>query len=420
MPSKIVELRQRQHDLKAEGRGLLDTIEAESRELTEDEDTRIKAIESELDTLAADIQKEEQRMERAKKMAVSGGERVIDTVPNQGFGSLAEFAQSVHQACRPGGGSMMDERLYQAAPTNFHQETGATEGYMVPPEFRQAIWELVFGEPDLLNMVDMEPTSSNSVELLVDEDTPWGSSGVQANWRAEGSQMSATKLTTNARQVKLHELYAFVLATDELLQDAPRLNDRLTRKAAEAIRYKASDSIIYATGVGQPLGYFASGALVTQAKESGQAADTVVAKNVAKMYSRVLNPGRSVWIANSDVMPELMTMTIGDQPIWTAPSQGFQQAPGGFLLGRPVMLTEHAKTVGDVGDIQLIDPMGYYATRKQGGINFDTSIHLFFDYGVQAFRWTFRFGGQPYLSAPVSPDNGSNTKSHFVVLAART
>ena len=84
-----------------------------------------------------------------------------------------------------------------------------------------------------------------------------------------------------------------------------------------------------------------------------------------------------------------------------------------------MVLSEHSKTLGDKGDIQLIDPMGYYGLKKAAGVRFATSIHLYFDYGLQAFRWTVRFGGQPHLKAPVSPANGTNTKSHFVTLAER-
>jgi HK97 family phage major capsid protein len=113
-------------------------------------------------------------------------------------------------------------------------------------------------------------------------------------------------------------------------------------------------------------------------------------------------------------------MTIGDQPVFVLPQAGIQNAPGGFLLGRPVIFSEHCKTLGDKGDLQLVDlGGGYYSTTKAGGTKFDTSIHLYFDYGVEAFRWTVRAGGQPFLSAAISPANGSSTKSHFVVLDAR-
>lgn len=111
-------------------------------------------------------------------------------------------------------------------------------------------------------------------------------------------------------------------------------------------------------------------------------------------------------------------MTVGDRPIWMPPN-GLADAPGGMLLGLPVMLSEHARTLGDKGDLQLISPKGYYALKRESGPKFAQSMHLYFDYAIEAFRWTFRFGGQPHLSKPVDPANGAATKSHFVALAER-
>lgn len=422
----IAALKQEARETAKRLEDLLATAIEENRDLTEEEEAAETADNEKLVRLTKQIEKaealaartsiipEDDELEEKPKSGKKPAEPKKNAEMN-GFESFAEFGLAVKNASRPGGA--IDERL--AAPSNYHREGGSSDGYMVPPAMRDTIWDLVFNEGSILDMVDREPTNSNSVEMLADETTPWGATGIQAYWRSEGSQMTASRLDTDARQVKLNELYAFVSATDELLEDAPRLNRRLTNGAARAIRWKASDAIIYGSGAGQPQGWFGSGALVTVAKETSQTADTIVAANVAKMYSRSLNPGGSVWLANSDTLPQLMTMTLGDQPIWTPPSTGFQNAPGGFLFGRPVMLSEHAKTVGDKGDIQFVDPMGYYAVTKSTGVKFDSSIHLYFDYNVTAFRWTFRFGGQPYLSAPVSPANGSNTKSHFVVLAAR-
>lgn len=202
----------------------------------------------------------------------------------------------------------------------------------------------------------------------------------------------------------------------------PRLSDRLTRKAGQAIRYKANEAIVNGTGSGQPLGWFTSSAKVSVAKESGQTAATVVAANVAKMYARVINPGQAVWYINQDVLPQLLTMTLGNNSVWTPPATGFTNAPGGFLLGRPVQFLENCQTVGTQGDIQLVNPRGYYAITKGGGesIEFAESMHLFFDYNIDAFRWIFRLNGQPFASAPVTPAKGSTTRSHFVVLDTRS
>jgi len=401
---------------------------AEDRDLTEDEQAEQDGDQAKLARQLARIQSVETLM--ASTSQIGADPAVINApglVPatarpqydNGGFSNLAEFAQAVRQANPAAGqGFRVDERL--AAPTNVVMEQGDTAGsYLVPAEFRMQIVDLVYGEDDpVMNMFDPSPTSSNRVVGLGDETTPWGTSGVQAKWRVEGEQMTPSRMGLTPRETKLNELYAFVLATEELLEDAPRISDLLTRKAAGAIRWKAADAFIYGDGVEKPLGFFASDALVTISKESGQAADSIVAANIAKMYARVINPQQAVWLANGDVMPTVMAMQAGTSgPLLWQPN--YVQAPGGTLLGRPIIFSEHSKTVGDKGDLLLVNPNGYEAFRKQNGVSFADSIHLYFDYNIRAFRWIFRIGGQPVLSAPVSPNNGSSTKSHFVALEDR-
>lgn len=432
---KLAILRQRATDLKAEATTLLDKADADTDGvLSAEAEARYTEIEAELKTVAADIEKLEAVSDRRRRLdavvtaapQVPGVPRVTsneaDPVRTAGFRNLAEFAVSV-RAASPGGSGRVDPRLatLMAAPTGYMEGGGSVgEGYMLPTEFRDQIWDLVSDSGDILGDIDMEPTSARQVDWIADESTPWGATGVQANWRAEGSQMSASKQATKGRSLTLHELYAFVLATDELLEDAPRLNARLTTKSAQAIAWKASEAVMWGTGAGQPLGFMTAASLVTVAKESGQAADTLDDQNILKMYSRLLvAPGdRPFWLANRDIVPQLATLQIGDQPVWMPPN-GLIDAPGGMLLGLPVRYSEHSKTLGDLGDLVLGSFKGYYGARRTSGVQFAQSMHLFFDYGINAFRWTFRIGGQPHLSAAVSPANGSNSKSHFVALAER-
>ncbi|NMC84296.1 MAG: phage major capsid protein [Anaerolineaceae bacterium] len=415
-------LLQERIDLIAEGKQIFERAEKENRDLSTDEKSRDDEINVRLEVLNADIQRHEARRERERTaqalQRIEIHERIEDD-PKRGFADVADFALAVKSLYTPGG--LRDERLVMgAAPTDFHQESGASEGSMVPPAFRQEIWEVSLEEDALLPETDNEPTSSNSVEFLKDETTPWGATGVQARWRSEASQMSPSKLVTEGEQMRLHDLYAFVTATDQIMSDAPRLATRLTRKAGQAIRYKANSAIVGGTGTGQPLGYMKAGCLVSVAKESGQTANTVNANNIAKMYSRILGASGAIWHINQDVLPQLMLMTLGNQPIWTPPSSGFANAPGGILLGRPVRFSEHCETVGSQGDIQLVNlRAGYYSITNQGGIQFASSMHLYFDYGLQAFRWTFRMNGQPFLSKPITPAKGTSTRSHFVVLDVR-
>lgn len=444
--NKLAELQARLKELKSKGLKIVGAAETDERDMNEDELAQLEAVEDEISEVQANIEKAERVADARRRMeAVTGGEAAsidgqagpaqggsrgrnavhdLNPATTYGFKDLMEFAVAVREASGPGVG--FDQRLKMAAPTNFHTGGGdAGEGFSLPPQYRDEVFEVMEASDEFGPLVDEEQTSRRRVEMLANEETPWGSSGVQANWRSEGSQMTASKLADESRSLALHEIYAFVLATGELLEDAPRMAGRLTRRAGQALSWKKNAAMVYGTGSGQPLGWFNSSALVTVAKESAQTADTIVAENVLKMYSRLaVVPGDTPrWITNRNCVPELATMTIGDRPVWLPPAGLAGPADGGFLLGAPVIFSEHAKTVGDKGDLHLISGRGYYSVVRDAGPQMASSIHLYFDYNVEAFRWMTRFGGQPHLSAPIdAPSAGggsANSKSHFVSLAER-
>ena len=47
------------------------------------------------------------------------------------------------------------------------------------------------------------------------------------------------------------------------------------------------------------------------------------------------------------------------------------------------------------------------------------SMHLRFDYGETAFRFTFEADGQTWPNSPITPYKGAATLSPFVILEAR-
>ena len=392
--------------LKAEARAVaqrqqtrLQAAIDENRELTAEEEAADTADKEQLARLTAQIQRAEAAMTAAAAIGATPAQTPPANGPpgsvpaaarppldNAGFANLAEFAQAVRCANPAAGQSFrIDDRL--AAPGNVHMEQGDAAGsYLVPAEFRQQIVNLVFndGNDPIMDLIDPDPTASNRVVGLGDETTPWGNSGIVAAWRSEGEQMLPSRMALTPRETKLNELYAFVLATEELLEDAPRVATLLTNHAAAAIRWKAADAFMYGTGVEQPLGWMNSAATIAIAKEGGQAAATIVPVNVARMWARMIMPSQASWLINSDAMPQLMGLAAANgQPVWFP---NYQESPGGTLLGRPVVFNEHSRSIGQLGDIQFVNPNGYEAFRKQNGVSFADSIHLYFDYNIRAFR----------------------------------
>lgn len=336
-----------------------------------------------------------------------------------GFKSFGEYAFHVRNAAL--GNGRLDTRLQAAATTYGNEGSGPDGGFAVPPQFASEISTLALEEQSLLSMADNTPVSGNSMSFPKDETTPWGSTGITATWDGEGDAASQKKPVLGLDTLRLKKLRVLVPASDELLADSAAMTAHLTRKMSEAVLWKSNDAIVNGTGAGMPLGILSAASLVAQAKEAAQAADTIVAANIAKMYGRCMKGAGAnlVWLINPDAYAQIITMTLGDQPIWTAPTQGIAGAPDGLLMGRPIVLTDACDTVGDQGDIILANMAGYRAITKAGGEEFSESMHLWFDQDVTAFKLVFRMDGAPALAAAVTPPNSAVTRSHFVALAAR-
>jgi len=358
----------------------------------------------------------------------------IDGDPQRGFRSMGEFLMAIRGAAvnvRTGQG--MDRRLVAlyrgepqaAAPSTYGNEgSGADGGFLVPPTYSTNIFKLSLEEQALLPMTDGMPIEGNAMSLPKDETTPWGSNGVRAYWQAEASAGQQTKPIFGRADFRLKKLLALVPITDELLADATALGAYFEPAAARSIRWKTDEALCFGTGAGVPLGAFASPALIVVPKDSGQASNTLSTTNLANMIARLPagSYGNSVWMLNNDVLPALFTLTLGNYPIYLpagSPVGALQGSPYGTLLGRPIVVTQHAKSFSSQGDVMLADWRQYQSVTKAGGIQTATSMHLYFDADAMAFRSTFRVDGAPKMTAPISPANGSNTLSPFVVLQAR-
>lgn len=405
----------------------------EEATLTAEERTQFDALSAEVSELDGDIARTKAMIEATREggtVEVPDGR--IETAdnaaadPTHGFRSFGEFAQAVRAAGNLGA-PRVDERLTigaAAASSYANQGSGADGGFLVPPQYGRDIVTAAYDAVEaLLPMTDNIPLGeANQMAFPVDESTPWGG-GVTAYWTSEAQASQQSKASFAPAQMRLSKLTALVPITEEQLQDAPSLGAYLTSKTPEAIMWKTNEALWNGDGIAKPLGVFKAGALVTVSKESGQAAASIVLANITKMRARMpaASYRRAVWMINVDCLPQLDALAYGtamaNKPIYD-PSGG--EFGYGTLLGRPVMPTSHNETLGTKGDIALIDWKKYRTITKAAGVETATSMHFWFDQGIQAFRAIFRVDGQPSITKAVTPNKGSNTLSPFVVLETRS
>lgn len=406
-----------------------------NRVFTTEEQTQFDAHMKEAEDLQAQIERAEklEAMDKGATVAVEDTIVVEENVakdPKGGFSFVGEFMKAVHgaHAAKVSGGAV-DKRLLigAAAPgagTYANEGVGQDGGFLIPPEFGKEIFQLSLSDNALLPMTDDVIVSGNAMSFPRDETTPWGTNGVRAYWQGEAGAGQASKLNLGMNALRLKKLMALVPVSDEMLDDSNALASYLPKKIGASIQWKTNEAILFGPGGGLPAGALNSGAVITVAKDSGQSTGTLSATNLANMIARLPEGSfpNAVWIVNNDVLPALFTMTLGNYPIYLPAGSGvgaIKGSPYGTLLGRPVIVSQHANTFSSQGDVILVDLSYYQTITKGSGVQTATSMHLYFDADATAFRTTFRVDGQSKITQAIAPAKGTNKLSPFVQLGAR-
>lgn len=422
--------------------------------LTDEQESQYQGLEAESDRLTVELDKlraEDEKAERREKAAAildnarrssrtttpSGFQSVrniraaVAEDPKRGFKNLADFALEITENhVNP----RTSDRLMQAAagtPTQ-SQYINADGGVLVPPAFSKTIWDRVLMKSNsLLSMCDQIPVDqgveSVTIPAINETSRADGSrqGGVRGYWKSEMTGMTGSSMKFRELKLSPHELYVFIFITDKLLRNAPTTAARMLETgAADEISFKIGDSIINGDGAGKPVGIVGHTATVSVAKETGQAASTVLYENLSKMWARCHGNWRSgaVWFTNQDVETALRNLQFpvgtGGIPVYLPPG-GASDTPYSQLFGRPIIPIEYCQTLGTVGDI-ILGNLNAYAAGVKGLADASYSMHLKFDYAQTCYRVIFEVDGQPWLNSAITPFKGSNTLSPFVTLATRS
>ena len=415
-------------------------LDIAARDRTQDQKDKLDALKKELSALEQEsaqlaedlvLSMKLQDNERREGASIESAHVVVgeDLAAQQPFGNLGEQLQAIH-AVKMGTGRGETVARLMAAAQGAGEAVDSDGGFLLQPTFQSAIESKMFEEGQILSrcrQLAVGP-NSNSLEIkVVDDDSRatgsrWG--GVRGYWVDEGSAPTASNPKFGKLTLKLNKVAALGYASDELLEDSVAMSSIFEQAFGEELTFLTEDAVFNGTGAGQPQGIIGHAHAVSVAKETGQAATTIVFANVVKMFSRLWARSRSAsaWFVNQDVEPQLNSMTLsvgtGGVPVYL-PANGISGAPFATLFGRPVIPVEYAATLGTVGDVVLAD-LSQYGLLTKGGVKQASSLHVAFTTDEMAFRATYRVDGQPLWKSALTPFKGSATQSPTITLATRS
>ena len=449
-------------DLYNQSRAILDAVEADPdrRELTSAEIAeldRLDARYNEIETQAAVVDRVEARGEALRAGSGTGRRTLPDamngTMPGGGaaggrrwgargranvsiLGGLYDGAPHDMHGFKDGQdwfaaalGGRYDPRL-MAAGTGSTTGVGESGGYMVPTPIAYDILQDAVIASQILPRVTSTPvTSKNSTHpRFAFEDGSTGlTGGFQGLWIGEAQDATLQQAKIEALNVTTNKLAVYTKASSELIADSPAFAQRLQPQMVKAMSYSLDRALVRGTGAGQPLGLLNSNSTITVTADGGQAADALVWKNVAKLFSAMYAAGtsRAVWLVHPTVVTQLLllqntvqnvaaTENVGGTPAVTVSDAGTLR-----MLGREVIQSEHLPPLGDFGDVMFIY-LSQYALFMRLEIYVETTNAVHWIADEFDFRAIMRVTGMPmWVSARKRPGDANPSKSWGVTLAAR-
>lgn len=347
--------------------------------------------------------------------------------PKRGFKSHADQMAAIIRAGETG---HIDPRLAPLAAAGTDEQGGHTNphgAFLLAPAFA----------PDLLSVqAEVDPTAGLTRPIPMQSDRIVLNARVDKNHASSvsgGLTVSRTPQTVAASQSRMefenvelvvHDLCGVGIATNRILQTSPISFMALLQSGfRDEFASKMLDEKLNGTGVSEFQGIIGADATITVAKETGQAADSIVFENVNNMRARQWRYGQSIWMANHDTLPQVTTLTMpigtGGQHIPIYAPGNDEAAPQGRLLGRPIFFTEFCRKLGDKGDIINAVWSEYLVGTLGGGIEESSSIHVRFLNREQVFMFVVANDGKPWWRSALDPKYSDVTLSPFVTLAAR-
>lgn len=315
------------------------------------------------------------------------------------------------------------ENIVREQSKDMAESVGATGGFLVPTQFEPDLQSVMAEQAVIRNRATVIPMRRRSIQIPVLNQTattagqPHWFGGMDFSWIEEGGEKPQSDPTFRQIELVAHKLVGYTRANDELLSDAAiSLSAFLSGPLgfAGGAVWKEEFAFLQGTGAGQPQGVLNAPATIPEGRNT---AGTVVFDDLADMMKDFLPSGQGLWMISQSLMSDIIQLNgpAGNPSfIWQANAR---DGIPGQILGFPVIWTEKLPTKGSAGDILLAD-WKFYLIGDRQATTIETTRFDRWAFDQTSWRMVHRVDGQPWLSAPLTLQDGTTQVSPFVILGA--
>jgi len=352
-----------------------------------------------------------------------------DPEPRSEFKSWGEFLESTWLWAT---GQYKDKRLMQfverdkdGSPVSSRKDlvenVGALGGFLVPVEFRAQLYSIMAEESFVRTRATVIPMRRRQIDIPVLDQTgatagiPHWFGGMIFYWAEEATEKTHTDPNFRKIQLVAHKLIGYTRASDELLDDsAVSLEAFLTGPMgfAGGAVWHEEYCFLNGTGAGQPLGVINAGATITVPRAG---AGAIAYTDLCDMLENFLPSGRGIWVITQSAMSDIVQINgPAGNPSYVWTTNAADGIPG-TIFGMPVIWTEKVPRIGTAGDVGLYDWRYYLIGDRQAATVESTKFDRW-SYDETSWRMVHRVDGQPWLSQPLTYQDGVTQVSPFVIL----
>jgi HK97 family phage major capsid protein len=399
----LAKLRRELTARKEEARAILDVQETRAdHSLTAEEDTRFKALETEVSNRSTEIEREQRFQDaEANTARAPGAESVVD--------ETREFGEFLQEARFNPGNSSLERR-------DVTMGDGPSAGFMVPEKYDTAIREVTPQEAIFRPRCTVIPggdAPDAAINLLTADQsgTRGVYNGVTVSWVAEtGTRQDGGDPKLINVKLEPKEVSAYIDVSDKLFRNAPAVGGWVTNLLKGAITGCEEDAFFTGSGVGKPKGIVGHGCVKTISRGT---VNTFKWSDAVKFAGAFKFGKSAVWIVNQTVLPQMMVMEDTNGNALWMPNAAV--GIGGVFMGFPVLINDLAPALGTEGDVMLAD-LSYYLIKDGSPLAIFIDPYTQKVNGITRIYAFWNVDGQPQLTTPIKMRGSSETVSPFVIL----
>ena len=405
-----------------EQQGVVSKVNEEKRGLTEEELKSFDDIQAEIDGLKKSIEAAEKAAENDAFMNEPGNEKFVpapasmdtqkEAREDYGFKNLGEFVFAVSTG--------RDEKgRIDSIVKDMRMDVGEAGGIMVPPAFKDSIMQfsaenaIVRPRATVIGADSATPDQQMKIPVLK-QGANGANAGVTVVWTGEGQTMSETEGKIDFINLNPQEMTAYTEVSNKLLRNWAGTNAFIENLLRSAVISAEDLAFLVGDGNGKPLGIQESGCAI---KIDRDTTAKVLTADIVGMEAKIMadeSGAAYVYVISQSAKPQIMTLKDDAGNNIFLQGNIAKKEPD-MLIGRPIIWTGKVPTVGNEGDVSLVD-ISKYLVKDGYGPLVAVSPHVKFTSNMSVVKIVYSVDGQAWAKDPLTLEDGSTQVSPFVIL----